>query len=409
MRRALAPLLVVAAGCDVPAAPTGTGGVDLDGGAGDGRGFLVVGQPEDRRVTNVSVLDGEGELLTETLVSSATFPLGGDVVPPATRALGPEAVLVDRGSPSAAPQVVFVDLRTAATRRLDVSTGFWSNPRDYAEIAPDKAYLSRYHSNRAAGDQAYDGGADLLVVDPRGPAISGRIDLSRALEGAPPGTEPRPDRLAVLPGRVAVVLGMLSSTFEATTPSRLAFIDPAADEVSGWLDLAPLAGCTAVLRSPSGTRLAVLCSGQYSNSTGFTGAGAGVALVALDPDPRVERTIDAAALGGSAPGFYGDFAGEDELLVVLFGSDEGASPVPDRLVSVDLSTTESSDLLRSGEQPYTLGGVACAPGRGLCLAADAGRGVVHRFRGSGGRGLSATDAVRPDPRTGIPPRELGRL
>ncbi|MBM4361699.1 MAG: hypothetical protein FJ104_03385 [Deltaproteobacteria bacterium] len=409
MRRAAAIALLVGAGCDVPAAPAGTGGVDLEGGAADVRGFLVVGQPEDFRSTNVSVLDGDGELLTATLASTATLPLGGDVVLPSMPAPGAEAVLVDRGSPSSAPQLLFVDLETAAARRLDVSTGFWSNPRDYAQVAPDKAYVSRYNSNRGAGEQSHDMGADLLVVDPRGPAVTGRIDLTPALEGAPGGIESRPDRMAVLPGRVAVVLGMLPATFEATTPSRLAFIDPTADEVTGFLDLAPLTGCTSLLSSPSGTRLVVLCLGRYSNSSGFTGEGAGMALVEIDPAPRVDRTIDARALGGGAPSFHGDFAAEDELLVVQFGSDEGESAVADRLVSIDLATTRSSELLRSGELPYTLGGVSCAARRGLCLVADAGRGVVHRFRGVTGAGTPTVDTVQPDPRTGIPPRELGRL
>jgi hypothetical protein len=99
-------------------------------------------------------------------------------------------VLVD--SAQASSRIIWVDPETAAKHELSVAPGFWSDPRDYAEVAPGKAYVSRYNTNLTPGKVPFDSGNDVLVVDVSGGKIVGSIDMSDAL-GAD-GAERSPTR-----------------------------------------------------------------------------------------------------------------------------------------------------------------------------------------------------------------------
>jgi hypothetical protein len=80
------------------------------------------------------------------------------------------------------------------------------------------------------------------------------------------------------------------------------------------------------------------------------------------------------------------------------------------LVAVDYQTGAVTELLRSAGTPFTLGDVVCAPGCGVCLAADAERdgGVVHRFV-TGAGSIRYDRSIRVETEIGLPPRYLGRF
>ncbi len=98
-----------------------------------------------------------------------------------------EVVLIDRYGTNV---LSWVDERTAPSARpAPDRTGFESNPYDYLELEDGRAYIARFGENERAGEQPFDEGGDLLVLDPRRPEILGRVAL-RA-EGDP---LPRPPR-----------------------------------------------------------------------------------------------------------------------------------------------------------------------------------------------------------------------
>lgn len=114
-------------------------------------------------------------------------------------------------------------------QRLDPAAGFataWqagtapgSNPRDVIVVAEDKGYVSRY-------EPPFD---DLLVIEPRGGARRGAIDLGELAEN-PDGT-PRPDRIARAGDAVFVALQDIDRTFTRYGDAKLAVVDPGTDRV----------------------------------------------------------------------------------------------------------------------------------------------------------------------------------
>ncbi len=73
--------------------------------------------------------------------------------------------------------------------------------------------MARYEVNANAGRQEWDGGGDVLIVDPSLPAITGRIDLSAAMAGEAAQYSPHPARLVQLSGRVFALLASYADDY----------------------------------------------------------------------------------------------------------------------------------------------------------------------------------------------------
>jgi hypothetical protein len=105
--------------------------------------------------------------------------------------------------------------------------------------------------------------------------------------------------------------------------------------------------------------------------------------------------------------------------VVLFSTlgryteDLSAQLVPDtaRLLSLTDGALLGDPLRESQKQPFTLGGLSCAPTEWVCMLADAETegGVVHRFEFDPQSELSTASMVKLDTGVGLPPRGLGRF
>jgi hypothetical protein len=378
-----------------------------------GRGLVVV--QTDYQSSNVSLLDFEGEVLSESLVSSSTEASGfgvlisGDVVMPSSPQNGPELVLLDRYP---AGVLRFVDLGTARVgAELSVATGFRANPQDYLPLAPERAYVARYEANANAGRQAWDAGGDILIVDPSVPTITGRIDLSSALAGEPSKFSPHPARLRSVLGRVFALLAAYADDYSSGTSSRLVELDPESDSLREVLVLDGLRGCTALAVSPDERELAVACTGDDLRSTRPKLEGSGVALIDIEGAPRLARRFEAARLGDAPLGFGLDYAASNVLLFSTLGhfDDAGAPAEQDSLVRLDTASGRVERLLQSEGEPFTLGGARCAASCGACFAADAKRsgGSVLRFPVDSAGNLAEPTAIRVERRVGLPPRYLG--
>ncbi|MCC6527744.1 MAG: hypothetical protein IT373_34180 [Polyangiaceae bacterium] len=404
---AAALVLAPALGCGVPTPPAGTGGGTFPEGP-CGRGLVVV--ETDYQSTNVALVGGDGATLSGSFLSSASAPpglvapLSGDVVVPTAPVTGAELVLVDR-YPAAV--LSWVELATATVRaQLDVSTGFASNPQDYLALGPGEALVARYEDNPTPGALAFDGGSDLLVIDPSVPSITGRVDLRPAIEV--PGYLPRPARLvATAGGRVFVLLSAYAPDFKSSLPSRLAEIDVASQALVGVTVLGDLHGCAALAPSEDGTRLAVACSGDFGGDSLPTVGASGLALVDVAGTPSVVAELPASGLGGEPLGFAVDFAGADRVLVTTLGHYGlgGAADVPDSLLEVDAAGQATE--VRSAP-PFTLGDVRCLRACGGCFVADAAAGVLARLRLEPGGVVPDAELV-VESAIGLPPRLLGRF
>ncbi len=406
--------------------PPATGGTTIEPTA-CGRGLVVVSS--DYQSTNVSLVDNEAKVLSSSFLSSASSDaalasaLSGDVVPPTAAITGDELVLIDR-YPGAV--ISWVNVRTAKVRaQLNVTTGFASNPQDYLPIAANKAYVTRLGTNAQAGSEPFDGGDDILIIDPSRPEIVGRIPLSDVVPQA--GFHPRASRMVAHGARVFVLLGMQDLSFSSSLAARLVTIDSQTDTIESVLQLDGMKACAGLaIHAPSSSngsqaaaRLAIACSGEFGGaSTPDTSTSGLVVLSAEDGQAKEISRMSAAALVDKPLGWWLDFVDDDRLLVHVFGA-EASATLPtetDAIIEVDLANDSSRVVLESKKQAFTLGDVRCAAvlpeprgsgdGCGQCFVTDAEEGVLHVL---GGSPLQVIDSVAVDSQIGLPPRYLGRF
>ena len=347
--------LALAAACNVDDPPDSTGG---SRGATCERFALV---RSDYSSTQVSLVNDGGEVTSASVISSgtrapgATSALSGDVVLPHDPPSLGELVLIDR-YPNGI--VTWVDAASGEVRgQLNVVPGFASNPHDYLEIAPNKAYVTRFETNRAPGRVPFDEGGDILVIDPAERSITKRIDLSN-YGGA---GDPRPDRMTRGNGRAYVTLARLDATYERAEDGLVVVLDVDSDRVVDTLPIPGLKNCTNVALSPDARSLAVTCSGVFKDPGSAQVATSGVAI--LDLESKTERLRATASTLGGALGSPIGFATNDALIVVVFGSPG------DKLMSIDVGTGRATTL-HSARESFTLGEMSCGCGD-RCLVPSA--------------------------------------
>ncbi|MEO8903437.1 MAG: hypothetical protein ABI488_14590 [Polyangiaceae bacterium] len=401
-------------GCGATRVTTDNEGVTVAAGP-CGRGLLVV--ESDYQSSNVSVLGFDGAVLSPSLASSSTeasgfgVALSGDVVPPSGLQNGAEIVLIDRYP---AGVLRFLDVATArVTSELSVATGFFSNPQDYLALSQNKAYVARYESNSNSGQEEFDQGADVLIIDPSRPEVTGRIDLSRALDGEPAGFSAHPGQLVQVSGRVFALLASYADDYQSALTSRLVELDPNTDALVSTLLLDGLTGCTGLAVSPDTLQLAVSCGGTDLRGMPPKLDGSGLALLDISGKPRVFKHFDATDLGSDPIGFTLDYAARNRLVFETFGHSDvsGAVVAQDTLLLLDTETAHTKVVLQSLSQPFSLGGIRCAVACGACFATDAERagGSVLRFSVDADGNLGTPEPVRAETRIGLPPRYLGAL
>lgn len=407
--------------CNVPEPAGSTGGVhvkpqgDADAGSGScGRGVVVVENPDDYSSTNVALVGLDGAVLSESFISSATSsvgltpPLGTDVVVPLQPSFGKEIVLIDQLPLST---LVWVDAETATvTRRLSVATGFASNPWDYAEIDANKAYVTRFDQNTAPGQEPFDAGSDVLIVDPSQSEIVASIDMRQALGGDSADFLPRPDKIVLSGDRAFILLGGWNQAFSAATSARIVTVDTKSDSIADVLVLEGLRNCPGLAQSPDSRHLAVSCAGDGTDP--MLGDSA-IAIVNIVDRATEEKRFASSEFGDDPIGYYAAYASAERLMFVTWGrfASAGLPARGDRLIELDVESGDHRVLADSGSSPFVFGEVRCATACGVCFAADAtpGAAALQRYAinadGSGGVKTSIT----VEQRYGMSPRYVGRF
>ena len=397
--------------CGVEPERASSGGIDADA-----EGFAVVNG--DYQSVSVSLTSLDGEVLSEHFIASGSADtglsaaLGSDVVLPTLPISGPELVLIDR-TPSGV--LTWVDKQSANVRaQLNVATGFASNPHDYVPVSDTKAYVTRFAWNLASGEQPFDQGNDVLVIDPSVPEIVDRIDLTPALAGEAEGFYPSADRALLANGKLFVLCVGFNVDFTDRVNSRLITIDPERDTIDDVLVFDGLNSCSSLDVAPDGLTLAIACHGAFGNEPEEGYPDSGIVVVGIDDSAKELHRFAAANLGGEMIANLA-FVDQETLLFTTFGRyqddlSQMAAPDTARLLDLEDGSLRGEPLQQTKSVPFSLGDVSCAPDAGTCVLADAETdgGVLHHFRIQGGD-MQQRVRVSLDDGLGLPPRSLGRF
>lgn len=399
------------AGCGLESQGEQSGGVEPAV-----HGFAVVNS--DYQSVSVSLASFDGKVLSETFIASGSADtglsaaLGGDVVLPSEPPASGEVVLIDR-TPTGV--LTWVERSTGKVRaQLNVGTGFAANPHDYVELTPTKAFVPRFGWNLASGEEPFDRGNDVLVIDPSVPAIVSSIDLMPALADEPDGFFPCADRAILVGAKLYVLAVGFNTDFSDGVESRLVTIDPTRDEIQGVFVIEGMHSCSALDRSPTGETLVVACNGAFGQSHDSGYPDSGLVLIDLSDEPHELGRFPAARLGGEMLSAVA-FVDETSVLFTTYGryaNDLTRMAAPDTARLLDLTTGKlvGEPLVRSNYEPFTLGAVGCAPAERTCVLADAETdgGVLHYFR-LGDAAMEHDVPIRLDRTLGLPPRYVTRF
>ncbi len=220
--------------------------------------------------------------------------------------------------------------------QLSVATGFASNPHDFLWLEENKAYVTRYEKNPTSGTQPYDGGDDILIVDPIAREITGRIDLSSYADtDSNPDLQSRPARMAYADGVVWTTLDHLNSTFEEAGEGRIVGIDTATDSVMEMIRLENVTNCTGIEYVAKKNSLYVSCCGLFVSGIESQREHSAIIRIDLNGDePELSVLHSADDDRGRPFGFDTDTVDDRWLLATRFGDLE--QDIPDVLVAIDL-------------------------------------------------------------------------
>lgn len=326
-------------------------------------------------------------------------PLGGDVVFPSAGKSN-ELVLIDRYPASV---ISFVDTRTAEVRgQLNVRTGFDANPRDFLQLDDKRALVSRYEHNPHPGEDDFDQGDDVLVVDPKDMTIAGRIDL-----GGSQDERMRPSALLALEHEVIVSLNRLDPSFGSARDAQLLVLDR--DDLSEVtrFTIDGLEVCEGLSLSPDESSLVVSCTGLVDQAAEEAPSKSGLVVLDLAQGPGAWREVSrtrAADFRRGPLGFGVSHLSRDVVLLTTFGALEGPDAGrPDSLLAFDL-TSQKEEVLLEGPA-FALGGLICSEPCGRCYVADAEAGLLHIVELDADEDIRI-QARRVDTGVSLPPRML---
>ncbi len=408
--RARIAVALLTLGCDVESTAEPSGGIDVVGDELCPGGVATV--LSDYQSTEIALLDLNGQLLSKSFASSGATaasgtaaPLSGDVVVPSNRIVGAELVLLDRFGTNV---ITWIETARAEVRaQLPVGNGFESNPYDYLELSPSKAYVARFGENPGAGGDLFERGGDLLIVDPSTPAITGVIALPRESD-----FPPRPVSITPFGGSALVVLQRLALDFKSQGPSEIVAVDSETDEIAWQLVLDGLLGCGRVMVSPSGETMALGCTGAIDPDGNLQDAAASgiVLLDATSTPPEEIRRISPYDALGFSPQPEIDWATENLLL--------GKTQTPlrgqgnNQLFALDVGDDSFRVLGEAAPDDdgngtgLVFGSLFCAPScSDVCLLADQQQSSVRRF--SIGDDFAELAPLSLGADKGLPPVDLG--
>jgi hypothetical protein len=401
--------IALLAGCGVSPPPRSTGGIPFDAGADGGACALgVVVVASDYKSTNIVVSSLEGVTQSASFVSSgATKPglalaLSGDIDVPVVPPASGRVVLIDRYGTNVLTWMNLADATVIA--QLPVGTGFEANPHDYVDVDGTRAFVSRYGANPNPGQQPFDQGADLLIVDTSKFAITGRI----AMPEDDPALQPCPDGMTWIGSDVAVNLQRFSADFTQIGDGRFVGVSPVTGSIDWTVDIPGLQSCGRLAVSPSGKLAAIACSSKENAAASqFNPSESDIVVydATVTPPNELRRLgLETKLNAGIQPSIA--FASEDAILATTYGG----NATPGDTVFAVSATTGTVTALAQETQPFVFGAVYCSPGCGdVCLVSDAESNTLKRWKVEADGGFAPLSDQTVDPDIGLPPRTIGGL
>jgi hypothetical protein len=362
--------------------------------------------------TSISLLDGAtGALVKDDCVNSGSTAgslspaLSGDVTLPTRPQPNGELALIDRGN----GVISWLDPATCTVKRqLSVNTGFSANPTDLVSLSGDKAYVPRFEANSTRGKEMFDGGDDLLIIDPAGAKILGRIDMAAyAAPVAGKTIQARPDRVLLADGQLFVTLSSQDDSFMNAGEGRVVVIDPMTDKATKLLALPGLKSCSAMDYIAATKTVLVVCGGSFTDAD--QAAGSGLVLIDAGVTPAVvSRTIPASAVT-KQPLNFSSIVAISDAAVLLTGIGRSGSAkhnipaVPDILVQLNLTTGAVTRLL---ERPAFEIGRGTSSGALALIPRGSDTEPRVQFFQVTGEVVVPGDLLDVNPSRGLPPREI---
>jgi hypothetical protein len=400
MRSALIGMGLLATACDVPILHP-----NEEGATG-----LVVAATDEVQAANIGIVDSSGFVRSSSVISTASTKadfstaLGGDLAFPSTVTDSTDLVILDRYPGSV---ITWLDVSTpkpTVRAQLSVATGFAANLHDYIPYSADKVFVTRFDSNSSPGQEPFDSGGDLLVIDlidPKTPQIVRRVDIASAL---PAGNQyfAHPDRARLLPdGKIYVVVPYYDVNHHSGA-SYLAVVDPETERVESYALLKGVSGCSGIDAAPDARSLAIACSGSWQGTgraDASTSAIVGVSIAPLRELWRMGVGTDRRSFG-----FTATFADSHHVIATRLG-DLGPPILNDTVELIDIDAGTSATLIESAGQPASLSVGPCATQVGLCFLADASRNQIVRLDLNASGDYAITKFNWHDP-VGLRPRLL---
>jgi hypothetical protein len=367
----------------------------------------VVIVTSDFKSTNIVVSKLDGTTVSGSFVSSgATTPglalaLSGDVDVPLVAPSPGRLVLLDRAGTNVVTWMNVADASVVA--QLPVGTGFDSNPHDYLDIDSTHAFLSRYGTNPTPGQQAFDQGGDVLVLDTATPAITSRI----AIPEENPELQPCPDGMNWIGHEVVLTLARLAADFSQQGDGRFVGISPTTSAIDWTVNVTGLQSCGRVAVSPSGTIAAIACSSMTDPVTyAYDPTKSDIVIYdTTQTPPREVRRLGLGVTLGSAVQPAISFASDDAILAMTYG---GNATAGDTVFAVS-ATTAAVTMLGQATMPFVLTGPHCSPGcANVCLLSDAEENKLRRWQFAAGAFAPLADQTL-ETIVGLPPRDIGGL
>ncbi len=384
---------------------------DDDSGSHETPPWTIAVVGTDYFSTSISIIDRETRsLFRENIVNSGSsssglsIALSGDVVFPRSYNHKNWIVLLDRYPNSV---LTFVDPNDfSVIGQLPVATGFASNPHDFLWLSENKAYITRYEKNPTPGDMEFDGGDDILIVDPITNVITGRIPLADYADTKTNSNlQARPDQMADADGIVWVTLDHLTDDFKESGEGRVVGIDVESDEVVELVRLPEVTNCTGIVYSKSHHSLYVSCSGLFIAGTDDQLQHSGIVQIDLDANPPQVSVFRRAEDSNGRPyGFDLDVLQDRYLLAVRYGDLE--TNILDTLVAIDLETGEESVLHEAGSA-YGMGGLLADDATNSVYVGDADpvNPGIHLYSIENDS-FNYDGMINSHPTVGLPPRYI---
>lgn len=415
--------------CNVESTDDSTGGIGQGTGGGGGEGMGGAGGEgtvdcpagvtvvlSDYVSTQIALSSLAGETLSASFLSSGStttdglaFPLSGDVVVPSSRTASGSVVLLDRSGTNV---ISWVDPATAeVTAQLEVGTGFESNPQDYLEIGDGLALVTRYGDNTDSGQEDFDAGSDVLVLDlsdAKKPKIVKSVPLP-VVEDLPP----RPGQMLRVGDQVIVPLERISNDYATTGEAIYVGIDIAEQKVTWQVTLDGLKNCGRPALSPNGTTLAVGCAGTFDPDGNTVLSESALVFFEVEEGQLVETNrIEAESLAGEAIQSRVTYATSGVLLLATQTPWGGATN--NRLLAYDIEADEATELLEASPDDMGLGkglvysGITCSPGcSDTCLMVDGDEGVLQRVKIASDGSVELLEPIEVEDKVGLPPAGIG--